>query len=507
MKTLVQLSEPLLRFAHGQAMEDPRDGLTLFGPLEQGKPYGLRPGVIGTPEGISKFSRWVDWIQGPIRAVGYERGRPPYPGFESAFRVPWATVPLLTITVDPDELSRRVVIEDAHERVYETVELYAAPLRRARADEEVKPDVWFVVVPDIVRQYCRPKAIVDPSLRRLGRQMFSSTREAKSFLASPSLFAEQNVAAEPYSYKEHFRNQLKARLLGSYIATQVVRESTLENIGPQGSSKADQSMERLQSGIAWNLSTTAFYKCGGRPWKVDGIREGVCYVGIVFKKDNSSDERMACCGAQMFLDSGDGVVFKGAVGPWYNAVEREFHLSREAARDLAQMAIASYEAKHSSAKNSSPLREIFFHGKAAFNGNEMRGFAEATPSATDLVGVKITDDASLKLFRKGDTPLLRGAAYIRGTRSGYLWTRGWIPRMQTYPGMEVPNPLRIEVCSGTTEIRTVLQDILALTKLNYNACVFGDGRPITIKFANAVGEVLTAGPARTDAPLPFMYYI
>ena len=79
--------------------------------------------------------------------------------------------------------------------------------------------------------------------------------------------------------------------------------------------------------------------------------------------------------------------------------------------------------------------------------------------------------------------------------------------MQTYPGMEVPNPLRIEICSGTTELRTVMQDILALTKLNYNACVFGDGRPITIKFANAVGEVLTAGPAPSEAPLPFMYYI
>src|SRR6266566_3117924 len=175
MKTLLHLTEPLLRFGYGQAMEDPRDGLTLFGPLEQGKPYGLRAGVIGTPEGITKFSRWADWIQGPIRAVGYERARPPYPGFESAFRMPWAAAPLLTISVDPDELSQRVVLEDAHQRVYDTVELYAAPLRKSRADEEVKPDVWFVVVPDIVRQYCRPKAIVDPSVRRMGRRMFSSS--------------------------------------------------------------------------------------------------------------------------------------------------------------------------------------------------------------------------------------------------------------------------------------------------------------------------------------------
>jgi hypothetical protein len=49
---------------------------------------------------------------------------------------------------------------------------------------------------------------------------------------------------------------------------------------------------------------------------------------------------------------------------------------------------------------------------------------------------------------------------------------------------------------------------MALTKLNYNACLFADGSPITLKFANAVGEVLTAGPSPAGgAPLPFMYYI
>jgi len=48
---------------------------------------------------------------------------------------------------------------------------------------------------------------------------------------------------------------------------------------------------------------------------------------------------------------------------------------------------------------------------------------------------------------------------------------------------------------------------MALTKLNYNACLFADGSPITLKFANAVGEVLTAGPLPSGgAPLPFMYY-
>jgi hypothetical protein len=35
--------------------------------------------------------------------------------------------------------------------------------------------------------------------------------------------------------------------------------------------------------------------------------------------------------------------------------------------------------------------------------------------------------------------------------------------------------------------------VLALTKLNYNTYRYGDGKPITLKFADTVGEVLTAG--------------
>jgi hypothetical protein len=73
--------------------------------------------------------------------------------------------------------------------------------------------------------------------------------------------------------------------------------------------------------------------------------------------------------------------------------------------------------------------------------------------------------------------------------------------------MEVPNPLTIEICQGEADIEIVLRDILALTKLNYNTCRYGDGKPITLKFADAVGEVLTAGPVGDTPPLPFMYYI
>lgn len=128
------------------------------------------------------------------------------------------------------------------------------------------------------------------------------------------------------------------------VSTQVLREGTLQNIFSTPQDSREAGVMKMPSQIAWNIATTAFYKTGGRPWKVDGIRKGVCYVGLVYKKDQrSTDNKMACCGAQMFLDSGDGVVFKGAVGQWLNVETGDFHLSAQAGYELIDVAVKSYK--------------------------------------------------------------------------------------------------------------------------------------------------------------------
>ena len=50
MPQLKFFPEPPLLFNCEQSMLDPRDGLTLFGPLENAKPEGIRWGVIGTKD-------------------------------------------------------------------------------------------------------------------------------------------------------------------------------------------------------------------------------------------------------------------------------------------------------------------------------------------------------------------------------------------------------------------------------------------------------------------------
>ena len=61
--------------------------------------------------------------------------------------------------------------------------------------------------------------------------------------------------------------------------------------------------------------------------------------------------------------------------------------------------------------------------------------------------------------------------------------------------------------AGSADIKQILKDIMALTKLNYNACIFADGEPVTLRFADKIGDILTAAKSIKALPLAFKYYI
>lgn len=65
----------------------------------------------------------------------------------------------------------------------------------------------------------------------------------------------------------------------------------------------------------------------------------------------------------------------------------------------------------------------------------------------------------------------------------------------------------VRIQKGECDLDTVLSDILGLTKINFNSCLFRDRLPVTIKFANDVGDVLIAVPMDSEPRLPFKFYI
>jgi len=501
--SLLHIEEPRLSFGYGQELEDPKDGLFLFGPLDdRANPAEIRIGVVGTHQGLDCFGEWVESIQRFIPPKDPNRPHHAgWPGFQGVFGTQWPKQPLVELTVSENVLHNSIRIADRHEAIYKTVNLFSEPIRKYLRQNEAPPTMWFVVIPEELHRYGRPKSIVPKEERIKGNQPFS-VKTGREILLRGSLFPEDKKAADIYRYELNFHHQMKARLLDLRAVLQIVRDTTLTPHRFIENGRLIRQPEDPAT-VAWNLSTTAFFKASGKPWKLASVRPGVCYVGLVYKMDGTNlNNGNACCGAQMFLDSGDGVVFRGAVGPWYSKDTGEFHLSKEKAYELMSLVVESYRDLH-----GKPPIELFIHGKTRFNDDEWEGFKSAVPHQTELVGVRIRPKSGLKLYRLGKMPVLRGTAYPSTSRKGYLWTKGFIPRLDTYPGWEVPNPLLIEIHRGKADLLRVMTDVLGLTKINFNTCRFADGQPVTLRFADAVGEILTAAPVPDLPPLPFRHYI
>ena len=380
--------------------------------------------------------------------------------------------------------------KDPHKRAYEVCNLYLEAIRiTCERDESFAPIVC--VVPDEVWDACRPESRVAEGVGRRPTKQEVAVRRVQ-----PNLFG--GYEPEQYELSVDFRRQLKARAMEFNAPIQLVRESTI-GVGDAA------AVRRLSppSDCAWNLMTTFYYKAGGKPWRLAGAREGVCYIGLAFKRaEVAKDARTACCAAQMFLDTGDGVVFRGEFGPWYSPKTKQYQLDRPAARALLEGVLSVYHEQ--GGKN---LKEVFLHSRSRISPDEYEGYCEACPSGVKLVGVRVRQDPWMRLYRQGTRPVLRGTLWQVGEGTVYLWTSGFKPELLTYDGWEVPRPLRIDIQHGDADIRQVCRDIFGLTKLNYNACKVGDSEPVTVGFSDEVGEILITNPNVKARRPNFKYYI
>ena len=98
---LQHIEEPRLGFRYSQELEHPKDGLFLFGPLDdRANPAEMRIGVIGTPNGLICFREWVESIRRYIPPKDpNEPHHTGWPGFQAVFGTQWPEKPLVELTV------------------------------------------------------------------------------------------------------------------------------------------------------------------------------------------------------------------------------------------------------------------------------------------------------------------------------------------------------------------------------------------------------------------------
>lgn len=494
-QTVMVFEEPNLEFRYAQRIRDPRDGLSLFGPYDTDKashPAAIPYLVIGTSEGIQKFQIWSGMVNSPATEAPKNNTRlwPPFPGFEAAFQTKWSTEPVISIQIEKDKLLDASRLKDPYQRAHKVVDFYLDGLQKAGIRDE-KIGVAICIVPDEVWQNCRPQSYVTDAVGTL-----PSSKELASRKSGQMSFLDKNQ--DTYLLSPDFRRQLKARAMEYEFPIQILRDSTLR---PNDENKFGERGLTPLSDRMWNICTTLYYKCGGKPWRLVTAREGVCYIGLAFRR--SDDKRTACCAAQMFLDTGDGVVFLGQFGPWYSPRDKQFHLTNNAARNLLSGVLKTYQNL-----DGKPLTEIFLHSRSEISKEEFEGYQDACPDGVKLVGIRVRPGKNLpRLYRLGEMPVLRGTFWRIDDTTGLLWGAGFKPRIGTYDGWEIPLSMRIDIQHGESSIERVAQDIFGLTKLNYNACRLGESEPVTVGFSDAVGEILVSNPTVKIRKPQFRYYI
>jgi hypothetical protein len=515
MPKAIYINEPKLTFGYDQKAIDPRDGLVLYGPHEALSPFTMRVGVIGTSQSIGDYGAYVEQMNKPIysRKKHYktikslERQRPSFPGFEAVFNVKWPAKPEVALTVDLVDIQRCLKNPNKSIRTNDLVDLFLNKIVEFAKKEDAKLDLWYIAVPIQIYNACRPKS--------WGRDIGKGTAKYAELQKAGQIafdFAEyvdyDDTLSRILDTSTDFHHLLKARLIQENVSVpvQLVVDRTLRFRDKETNRRYD---EYLKANLAWTQSTTIFYKLGRLPWKLGDIREGVCYLGLVFKKLPNDNKKNVCSAAQMFLRDGDGSVFRGNIGLW-ESKPNEYHLDESEASSLIGMALDDYYQKWGKYP-----KELFIHSKTYFDDMEWAGFEKAVSlrnAGTNLVGILIKDLNELKLYRHAlnqpsNYGVLRGTAFLVSDSEGHLCTKGFIPRLNTSNSLEMPRNLRVKIIRGTADIETVLRDILALTKLNYNSCIYGDGIPVTLKFSTKIGSILTSLPEWKVDKRQFMYYI
>lgn len=474
-----------LEFGSGGRHVDIRFGILNHGVLdgsERDTAREIKIGAIGTTKLIDGFLSWLEECGEGVDAKQSNKPNlfPRFPGFGkgSPFNAYWACDARSRRALAQSDIAALASLGTPGEIVKKAVSLYVAEIDYLV--NETKPDVIFCIVPDdLNEQLDRAAELAGHVARR-----------------------EDDEDESDNAYRHDFHHCLKAEVMRYQTPIQLALPSTF-GMGSRGKAtkrkrpKRRKKDRQLQDPAtrAWNLFTAMYYKAGGAPWRLvrDASDYTTCYVGVSFYK--SLDEQTVMTSiAQVFNERGEGIVVRGGQAR-LSKEDRTPHLSAEDSARILVQALQRYRQEH----GNMPAR-VVLHKSSYFIPDELDGFRSALQQErvgmADMLSLR---RSHIRLFRKGQYPVLRGTHLPLGARKHLLYTRGSVPFFETYPGLYVPRALQIEMEACEQSPEMLCREVLALTKMNWNSTEFDMRDPVTMHAARRVGDIMKYVPLEAPA--------
>ncbi len=501
--SLEYLPEPRLQFGSFFEHEDSKTGLAHFGPFGKCVP-GLHPseiklGFIGTRETIAGARDWIEECGYEIESENKKIVRGHIKQQEST--------PLFGAGIFDDE----PVEDEAFVRLYKILNRDFIGLSRdtpfeccfqlnERWEKSIVPHEIKAVLeqPDKQARIWKLVGLLDDQIRVLAENKPSP--DIVIVALTPEMVEEAHTVRVSGNFFLNLRRAIKARAMRWGIPIQLVQRSTI--LGRKAAGRRAPLQEKASR--AWNFCTALYYKADGVPWRPTSLQTDTCFVGISFyvARDLKDTVTMRSSVAQAFDYLGQGLVLRGDPFEWDEDKQgRSPHLTRDAARKLMQKTLAEY----SKFRGNLPRRVVVhktsrYWGQEHEDYNELDGLAEGIQEALPRCEMDFATLAQtgVRLFREGIYPPLRGTYFRVEDDLHFLFTMGYVPYLETFPGSYVPEPWQLVEHHGGTGPKELFKEVLELTKMNVNNCSFADGTPITISFAQRVGEIMKHIPEGSE---------
>ena len=470
-----ELEAPRLQFGGAGAYRDPKSGLAAAGPFDLrfglARKAHIHVGIVGTEAQIGAAQRWLGRCSGEILAPGQPTPlRRPFPGFSEAFHADLTLPDSSGIALSDGEVAE-LLRGDPYRRFQRVVEAYSSAHQRLAVREVNRPDVVLMCIPDeVLRKVGAVKREMTGGERRRAREL--ERARARKQLSFFDILDEVEETPEDF-LKRDLRLALKARALRGRLPVQLVTNALL----------LDGTRNQDAATRAWNFGVGLYYKAGGVPWRLPATAGETCFVGVSFHHFRTTQRAVVRSSlAQAFSSAGEGFAIRGEGVPTEPDQGRSVHLSEAQAFKLARSVLAEYERRTGGA----PLR-VVLHKTSRFDEAEQAGFGAALRD-TPIVSMVTLAPSLFRLLRYGMYPPKVGTLCTVNRERTFLFTTGFMPELETYPGPHVPQPFEVR-CIGE-DAREAAKDVLNLTRMNWNTADIRGKWPVSLSFARAVGGIL-----------------
>lgn len=476
------LKEIKLKFGKKIEAYDPRIGLLKGGPWdirisdEELDFKMLNCGIIGTAFTIAKTKNFIDKLTFGFNANDKTYGTYGFPGLGIKSPLCFSLRPLKQWEgkIFDKEIGRLSSINDNNERKNTLIDLIENKIIKI-IQNDPPPDLIFIALNQEIFKI----------FHRLG------------LISDNIIFANRNLPNSVYESEGdiNFHNIVKILGMKHNIRTQLIKPDTL-----------DFKAKEDEVTTAWNISVGLYYKANGIPWKFSKFDPDVCYVGISFYRDFSqTDMILNTSMAQVFISTGESYILRGDHFHWERSEhERTPRLDKEKAKSIIDKVLKCYYRQ----KGRYPSRIVIYKTSNFYN-REIEGFYDNYGNIENIDMVTVYNYPKIRLYRQSQYPVMRGTMILSNNhKKAILYTFGYIPTLRTYPGMRTPIPIEVRQFTGNSEMNIICNEILTLTRLDWNNIKFCQRLPVTIAFSKKVGDILSERRARDiDIKEHYRYYM